>query len=118
VLGASLSVAVALRSTRQTSAPYGVAGALLLMKLPCGALTALAGLLLIRGDFVPGFSAIDKQDQIVAYAVLFGFAQQLITRFADDKGREVLDKVQKTEPPSPQQPDVIDLRDSVVGARH
>lgn len=101
VLGAALSVAVGLRSARQTSSPYGVAGVLLLMKLPCGALTALAGLLLIRGGFVPGFSAIDTQEQIIAYAVLFGFAQQLITRLVDDKGREVLDKVQSSEPPDP-----------------
>lgn len=119
VLGAALSVAIGLRSTHQTSAPYGVAGPLLMMKLPCGALTALAGLLLIRGGFVPGFSAIDTQEQIIAYAVLFGFAQQLITRFADVKGREVLDKVQKSEPPTPEAAEAktIDLRDNVSARR-
>ncbi len=101
--GAALSVAFALRNAPQTSAPYNVAAALLLLKLPCGALTALISLLLIRGQFVPGFSAIDTSEQILGYAVLFGFAQQLLTRLVDDKGREVLDRVPNSEPPDTQQ---------------
>lgn len=97
--GASLSVALALRNSPQTSAPYNVSAALLLLKLPCGALTALVGLLLIRGQFVPGFSAIDSREQVLAYAAVFGYAQHLLTRLVDNKGREVLDRVSNTEPP-------------------
>lgn len=76
---------------------------MLLLKLPCGGLTALISLLLIRGQFVPGLSAIDTSEQILGYAVLFGFAQQLLTRLVDDKGREVLDRVPNTEPPDNQE---------------
>ena len=92
-LGATISGAVAIRGVRGTSTPYAVPVVLALLRLPLGAITALAGLLLIRGGFVPGFSAIDTQEQILAYSVLLGYAQQLATRLVDDKGQEVLNNV-------------------------
>lgn len=39
---------------------------LALLKLPTGALTAPLGLLLMRGGFVPGLSALDSPAQIIA----------------------------------------------------
>jgi hypothetical protein len=41
------------------------------LKLPAGALTAIAGLILILGDFIPGLSELDNQGQILAYAIVF-----------------------------------------------
>jgi hypothetical protein len=39
-----------------------------------GALTALGALIPIRREFIPGLSALDSQEQILAYALVFGYA--------------------------------------------
>jgi hypothetical protein len=90
---ASLSGTIALRNLRGSSTPFAVPGALLLLKLPTGALTALLGLLLINGGFVPGLSALDSSGQIIAWALIFGAAQQLVTGLVDKKAQSVLDSV-------------------------
>ena len=92
-LGGVLAAAVNIRNLRGTSTPYDVPVALSLLKVPAGALTALAALFAIRGQFVPGLSALDTQDQILAYALVFGYAQQLLTRLIDRQAGEVLDSV-------------------------
>jgi hypothetical protein len=106
MLGGGLSTAVALRGLQGTSTPYDVPVALALLKLPSGALSALVGLLFIRGEFVPGLSQLDNQPQILAYAFLFGIAQQLVTGTVDQKAQEILNKVPSKEPVStkPQPP--------------
>jgi hypothetical protein len=67
--------------------------ALAALKLPTGAITAVLGLLLMRGEFIPGLSALDSSAQIVSWAIVFGYAQQLFTRFVDQQGNIVLDRV-------------------------
>ena len=52
-----------------------------------------ARLLLMRGQFVPGLSNLDTSAQIVAWAVVFGYAQQLFTRLVDERGQAVLQAV-------------------------
>jgi hypothetical protein len=93
VLAAGIAAAAALRRIKGTSTPYSLPVALAVLKLPTGALTALLGLLLMRGQFVPGLSALDNSGQIVAWAVVFGYSQQLFTRLVDDQAQTVLDKV-------------------------
>jgi hypothetical protein len=90
LLGGGLSAAFAIRGLQGSSTPYDIPVALFLLKLPSGALTALVGLLFIRGGFIPGLSQLDSQPQILAYAFLFGIAQQSITRLVDRQGQEVL----------------------------
>jgi hypothetical protein len=99
VLGAALSATLAVQKLRGTAAPYAVPVALAFFKLPAGALTAIAGLLLIKGDFVPGFSNLDSQGQILAYAIVFGVAQHLVTRFVDQRADDVLSNVPRKERP-------------------
>jgi hypothetical protein len=101
LLGGGLSAAVSLRGLQGTSTPYDVPVALALLKLPSGALSALVGLLFIRGEFIPGLTQLDNQPQILAYAFLFGIAQQLITRLVDRQAQEILTKVPSKEPVSP-----------------
>ncbi len=93
LLSAALAAAVALRGIRGTSTPYGLPVALALLKLPTGALTAVLGLLLMRGQFVPGLTALDSSAQIIAWAVVFGYAQQLFTGLVDSQAQTVLDDV-------------------------
>jgi hypothetical protein len=91
LLAAAIAAAGAVRNVHGTSTPYGLPVALAVLKLPTGALTALLGLLLMRGGFVPGLSALDSPGQIVAWAIVFGYAQQLLTRFVDTQAQSVLE---------------------------
>jgi hypothetical protein len=47
----------------------------------------------MRGGFVPGLSALDSSAQIISWAVVFGYAQQLVTRFVDEQAHAVLEDV-------------------------
>ena len=110
LLGGGLAAAFAIRKIRGSSTPYDVPTAVALLKVPTGALTAVAGILLLGGGFVPGLSELDTQRQILAYALVFGYAQQLATRFIDDRAQSILNSVPSTDPeakrpaPSPRQP--------------
>jgi hypothetical protein len=100
LLGGGLSGAVSIRHLQGSSTPYDIPVTLSLLKLPSGALSAIVGLLLIRGEFVPGLSQLDNQPQILAYAFLFGIAQQLVTRLVDRQAQDVLGKLPSKEPTS------------------
>jgi hypothetical protein len=101
LLGSGLASAVSVRKMASSAAPYDVPLALALLKVPTGALTALAGILVLGGGFVPGLSELDTQRQILAYALVFGYAQQLATRFLDDRATTLLAEVpSKHTPPT------------------
>ncbi|MBC6461355.1 hypothetical protein, partial [Actinomadura sp. HBU206391] len=93
LLAAAVATATALRKVRGTSTPYSLPAALALLKLPLGALTALLGLMLMRGNFVPGLSALDNSAQIIGWAVVFGYAQQAFTQVVDRKAQDLLEDV-------------------------
>ena len=90
LLGGALASAISVRKLTGRSTPYGVPTALALLKVPTGALTAVSGVLLLGGGFVPGLSELDSQRQIVAYALVLGYAQQLVTRLIDDRANALL----------------------------
>jgi len=110
LLAAALAGAYALRGIQGTSTPYGLPVAAAVLKLPTGALTAVLGLLLMRGGFVPGLTALDTSAQIIAWAIVFGYSQQLLTRFVDQQANTVLHSVdtpthaQLAPPGGPQAP--------------
>jgi hypothetical protein len=93
LVAASVAGAFSLRRIRGTSTPYSLPVALTLLKLPSGALTAVLGLLLMRGAFVPGLSALDSDAQIISWAIVFGYSQQLFTHLVDDQASSVLEQV-------------------------
>jgi len=90
LLGGALAAAVSIRNLRGTSTPYDVPVALALLKVPLGAFTAILGLVAIQGDFVPGLSALDSQQQILAYALVLGYAQQVFTYSLDRRAQTLL----------------------------
>jgi hypothetical protein len=98
---AAIATAAAIRGIRGSSERYGLPVALAALKLPTGAITAFLGLLLMRGQFVPGLSALDTSAQILAWALVFGYAQQLFTRLVDQQGQTVLDNVRGADRPQP-----------------
>lgn len=98
LLGGAVAAAFAIRKVRGTSTPYDVPLALAVLKVPTGALTAVVGIVILGGGFVPGLSELDSQRQILAYALLFGYAQQLATRFIDNRAQDLLDGVPSKDP--------------------
>ncbi|MFC5176553.1 hypothetical protein [Nocardioides taihuensis] len=91
VLGGAFSAAISIRGLSGTSTPYDVPLSLAILKLPLGALTALGGLIALQGDFVPGLSELDSQGQILAYALIFGYAQQLLSGLLDRRAQTLLE---------------------------
>jgi hypothetical protein len=83
VVGATLAAAVTVRSLKVTTSPYDVPLVLSILKLPLGALTAVVGVMAIQGGLVPGLSALDSPAEVLTYAVVLGYAQQLATGFLD-----------------------------------
>lgn len=98
---AAISAAAAISRIKGSSERYGLPVALIALKLPTGAITAFLGLLLMRGQFVPGLSALDSSAQILAWALVFGYAQQLFTRLVDQQGQTVLNSVRTADTPAP-----------------
>jgi hypothetical protein len=101
-LGGALAFSVSIRNLKGTSTAYDVPVALAFLKVPLGAFTAILALVAIRGDFVPGLSTLDSQEQILAYALVFGFAQQILTRLLDQRAQTLLEGLPggtETEPP-------------------
>jgi hypothetical protein len=96
---ATIAGAAAIRRIRGSSERYGLPVALAALKLPTGAITAFLGLLLMRGQFVPGLSALDTSAQILAWALIFGYAQQLFTRLVDQQGQTVLNSIRAPDKP-------------------
>ena len=88
-----LAGAVSINKLKGTATPYDVPTALALLKAPFGAMTAVGAVIFIRGGFVPGLSDLDSQVQILAYAFVFGYAQQLLTGLIDKQAQTVLDAV-------------------------
>ena len=91
IVAAGVTGAIALRRIQGTSTPFTVPVVLNVLKLPTGALTAVLGLLLMRGGFVPGLTALDNTPQVLAWAVVFGASQQLFTGMVDRQAASVLD---------------------------
>jgi hypothetical protein len=101
-VGGAFGALLAIRNLRGSSTPYGVPMALAVLKVPSGALTAVIGMLLLAGSFVPGLSNLDSQRQILAYALVFGYAQQLITRLADDRAQTIMNRLPSKDPEADQ----------------
>lgn len=98
---AAIAAAGAISHIKGSSERYGLPVALAALKLPTGAITAFLGLLLMRGQFVPGLNALDTTAQILAWALVFGYAQQLFTRLVDQQGQTVLNSVRAADRPQP-----------------
>ncbi len=90
-LGGAFAATLSIRNLKGTSTPYDVPVALAVLKVPLGALTAILGLVAIKGGFAPGLSNLDNQGQVLAYALLFGFSQQALSRLLDKRGSDLLE---------------------------
>lgn len=99
VIGAALSTALTTRNLRSGVTPRGLWVSLSLLKIATGSLTALFGIVIIRAGLVPGIEGLDTRSEIIAWALVFGFSQQLFTGVIDRRTQSVLEQ---TAAPSPQ----------------
>ncbi|GGT03141.1 hypothetical protein GCM10010271_01090 [Streptomyces kurssanovii] len=93
LFAAAVAGAVSLKGVRGTSGPYHVATGLIILRLPVGALTAVAGILLMSGEFLPGLTNLDTSTQVCAWAFAFGVLQESVTRAVDRQGQHLIDNV-------------------------
>ncbi|MGK5696120.1 hypothetical protein ACSNOJ_25060 [Streptomyces sp. URMC 128] len=97
MLAAALAGTASLKKMRGTAGPYHIPALLLILRLPVGALSAVLGVLLVSGEFIPGLTALDTDTQILAWAAVFGILQESVTRTLDKQGQLVLDNVRAPE---------------------
>ncbi|MGW4425640.1 hypothetical protein [Streptosporangium sp. NPDC004631] len=90
VLGAALATAASLSSRSELSTRYSLAVVQNLLKAPAGVATAVLGLLILNSGFVPGFTGLASQPAILVWAMAFGYGQQVVTRFVDQRADSLL----------------------------
>jgi hypothetical protein len=94
-LGASLMTWVSTRKLRSVRMPVSLAWLSAGLRLPLGALTAAAGLLMIARGRVPGLSALDTQWQILSWGVYFGILPQMFVVNFDRRLLELAERTQR-----------------------
>ncbi|AZQ34349.1 hypothetical protein EJ357_13360 [Streptomyces cyaneochromogenes] len=98
LIGAALTVVTAvhrIHANHATIYQFRLPLAVAVLKFPVGALSAVAGILLIKGAFVPGLSNLDSSAQIIGWSIVFGAAQHLVTHIVDQRAEEALSGVRK-----------------------
>lgn len=93
LVSASLVGALAIRKMKGTSTAYAVPMASLLLKLPTGALTAVAGLLMVKAGIAGTGMSLTTSAHVVGYSLLFGASQQGITGMVDRQAQSLLNNI-------------------------
>lgn len=93
LVSASLVGALAIRNMKGTSTAYAVPMASLLLKLPTGALTAVAGLLMVKAGIAGDGVSVTTSAHVVGYSLLFGASQQGITGMVDRQAQTLLNNI-------------------------
>lgn len=87
--GGVLAAVLALRSTRPGSSAYTISPALALLRIALAGLTATIGVLILQSGVVTSFAGLTSTNQIVVYAVVFGFAQEAVTHLIAGRANAV-----------------------------
>lgn len=89
LIGGVLAAAVALLRIPVTHEPYNLKRAQTLVKLPLSALTALVGIMLLQSNVIDALEPLPAPG-VLAYAVIFGYSQELVTRLIDRKAESLV----------------------------
>jgi len=98
-VGGLVGVLIALRRIGGVRGPYGLPLAQTALKVPAGALIALFGLLVLQSSLLPGLALVDDK-ALAAYAALFGFAQEPVTRLVDEQAGQLLGRTRSPNDPT------------------
>jgi hypothetical protein len=105
LVGAALASTRSLtRSTEGSLQAYSLRVSRALVKAATGSVTALLGLILLRAGVVPGVTSLDTHSKIMAYAIVFGSAQQLLTKMVDATAESVQASASHAIPATPDRP--------------
>ena len=88
-LAGLLSALLPLSRVQRVPSPYSLPTAQVMLKAPAGGAAALVGILLMQGEVFTGL-ARQSGSGILAYAALFGFAQQLLSGLVDRRASSLL----------------------------
>jgi hypothetical protein len=91
-LGAAIPSTLSIRRLNPTIESYGIPIWLAVLQLPLGAITSIVGILLISSQFIPNFPTIDNPSRILSYAIFFGFAQLVVSRFIDQRAIRLMNE--------------------------
>jgi hypothetical protein len=100
MLGAALATATSLSSRTELATRYSLAITQNVLKAPAGVGTAVLGLLLLNSGFVPGFTGLSSQPAILVWALVFGYGQQIVTRFVDQRANSLVSAASPIVPAS------------------
>jgi hypothetical protein len=93
LISAGLVGAVSICRMQGTSTAYAVPMATMLLKLPAGALTAVAELLMIKAGLAGSAVTTSTDAHVMGYALLLGASQQGITGLVDRQAQKVLNGI-------------------------
>lgn len=96
--GGVVGALVALRRINGFRGPYGLQFAQIALKLPAGAFIALFALVLLQSAILPPLASV-AGGKLAAYAALFGFAQESVTRMVDQQAGRLLGAARSTSDP-------------------
>jgi hypothetical protein len=89
-IGGMLAIAFSLANTASLPSRYDPRVWQVLLKPVAGAATALAGVLLIQSNLMISPAGTRSESVLLAYALLFGFSQQLLTQFIDKRAGAII----------------------------
>jgi hypothetical protein len=89
-IGGLLSIAFGLGSVETPPSRYNPRPQQAALKPVAGAATGLIGVLLIQSDILIAPASTTSESLLLAYAAIFGFAQQLLTQFVDKRAGKLL----------------------------
>jgi hypothetical protein len=98
LIGGLLAAAATLLRIPVTHEPYNLKRAQTLVKLPLSGLTAIVGLMLLQSSVIDALRP-QTTPTVLAYAVVFGYSQQLVTRLIDQKAGSLVSSEPKEQPP-------------------
>jgi hypothetical protein len=99
-LGGLVSAVLTLRTLHGFRGPFGLYTAQSALKIPTGAGLAMIGVLFLQSGVLGAF---DPQDgsQVFAYAAMFGFAQQVLTRLVDRRVADLIGNARSKDDGTP-----------------
>ncbi|MBO3087054.1 hypothetical protein [Cellulomonas dongxiuzhuiae] len=93
MVGAGITAVVAVRRTRPSLSPYRITPALGWLRIPFGGIVAVVGVMVLQAQIVTGFVGLATRQEIAVYALVFGFAQEAVTRLLENRAAVLQDAV-------------------------
>jgi hypothetical protein len=100
ILGGALAAVLALARFRGFTDPYGLPTTQALLRIPTSAVTSLFGVVLMQTAALELFQPQEDATTVLAYAFVFGYAQEPLLRMIDQKAGEVLNPARSKDEPS------------------